>query len=605
MINKRYIKDRKPEETIARIRRILEKHRIFIEEPDKGLSFNYHNRFYSFRIRIKGTNLGVNGKGITKELAMASALAEFMERLQNFLIFEPSTGVRVSFNPSVERKFPFYFDANEKIVPPEDFPEMPSDFKVSNLGSDNFFSFWEIYKKILIKQDKSIPFLPFYNVMGNHITYLPVIVKSIYGSNGMAAGNTPEEAIVQGLSEILERYVMTQVYLKEISLPSVPDKYLKKYAPYQYHMIKSIEETGDYRVIVKDCSLGKGFPVIGVIFFLRYSNKYAFKLGSDPDISIALERCLTEFFQGKDKRNMDYKMLPIDLCPSFKVRDIEYDMVKVTNGQLHYPDSIFDDSRDFSPFVTFNSASQKERLKFLLDFIKKRDHNIYIRDVSFLGFNSYYIIIPGMSEVSYGTLKLNPKRDFDRMEYLSNLSSLDKGELQKLALDLDGFILKNRRTLNVNDYLGGIYPSMRLDLSLLISVIYYKLGDFKKSYKHHVSFLENLNNHGNYRLYYFQVVKEFLSLSTRYGRNSEKKKQMLMSLFDKDTVREVIHNYEDINNFLQFFSLPPCWNCNVCSEYGNCPYKYVESIYITLKENIKKNPVNQMDLKDVFYGCDA
>ncbi len=604
MINK-HIKDKKPEETISRIRHILEKHGILIEEPDEVLSFNYHNRFYSFRIRIKGTNLGVNGKGITKELAKASALAEFMERLQNFLIFEPSTGVRVSFNPSVERKFPFHFDTNEKLLSPEDFPDMPSDFKVSNLD-DDFFSFWENYKKILITQNKSMPFLPFYNVFEENITYLPVIIKSIYGSNGMAAGNTPEEAIVQGLSEILERYVMTQIYLKEIALPSVPEEYLKKYTPRQYSMIKSIEKTGDYRVIVKDCSLGKGFPVTGVIFLLRHSNKYAFKLGSDPDIAIALERCLTEFFQGKDTRNMDYKMLPIDLLPSFKERNIEYDMVRVTNGQVNYPDSIFEDNLSFSSFTTLNSASQKERLKFLLDFIKKRNHNIYIRDVSFLGFNSYYIIIPGMSEVSCGSLKLNPKRDFDRMEYLSKLSNLDNSELEKLAIDLEGFIFKNRRNLTVNDYLGGIYPSMRLNLSLLISVIYYKLGDFEKSYKHHVSFLENLNNHGNiHRLYYFQAVKEFLCLSTRYGRDVEKKKHILMSLFDKDTVRKVIHSYEDINNFFNSLSLPPCWNCDACSEYVNCPYKYVESIYITLKEHIKKNPVNQMGLKDVFSVRDA
>ncbi len=600
MIHKHYIKDRNPEETIARIRHILEKNRIFIEEPDEGLSFNYRNRFYSFRLRIKGTELGVNGKGITKELAMASALAEFMERLQNFLVFEPSAGVRVSFNPSIEKKFPFHFDTNEKIFPPEDSPELPSDFKVSNLGSDNFFSFWEHYKEILMEQNKSIPFLPFYNVLEERITYLPVVVKSIYGSNGMAAGNTPHEAIVQGLSEILERYVMTQIYLKEIALPSVPEEYLKTYTPYQYSMIKSIEETGDYRVIVKDCSLGKGFPVTGVIFLLRSGNKYAFKLGSDPDIAMALERCLAEFFQGKDTRNMDYKMLSVDLCPSFKERNVEYDMVKVTNGQLNYPDSIFEDSRNFVPFVTLNSDSQKERLKFLLDFIKKRGHNIYIRDVSFLGFNSYYIIIPGMSEVSYGSLKLNRKRDFDRMEYLSNLCNLNKSDLEKLAIDLEGFILKNRRNMTVNDYLGGIYPSMRLSLSLLISLIYYKLGDFEKSYKHHVNFLENLNNYSNYRLYYFQVVKEFLCLSTRYGRNVEKKKHILMSLFNRETVMKVIHNYDHINNLFQSLSLPPCWKCNVCSEYVNCPYKYVESIYITVKENIKKNPINQMDLKDVF-----
>ncbi len=50
---------------------------------------------------------------------------------------------------------------------------------------------------------------------------------------------------------------------------------------------------------MKDCSLGLGFPVIGTVVIFKDKNKYAFKFGSDPDMAIALERCLTEFFQGR------------------------------------------------------------------------------------------------------------------------------------------------------------------------------------------------------------------------------------------------------------------------------------------------------------------
>ena len=38
---------------------------------------------YSLRLVIEGTDIGTNGKGISKELATASAYAEFFERFQN------------------------------------------------------------------------------------------------------------------------------------------------------------------------------------------------------------------------------------------------------------------------------------------------------------------------------------------------------------------------------------------------------------------------------------------------------------------------------------------------------------------------------------------
>ena len=41
---------------------------------------------YSLRLCIKGTNIGQNGKGMTKEFALASAYAEFLERYQNGIL---------------------------------------------------------------------------------------------------------------------------------------------------------------------------------------------------------------------------------------------------------------------------------------------------------------------------------------------------------------------------------------------------------------------------------------------------------------------------------------------------------------------------------------
>lgn len=43
----------------------------------------------------------------------------------------------------------------------------------------------------------------------------------------MSAGNTIEEAVVQGLSEIIERYIQRRLFIEKPVLPTIPDDYIK------------------------------------------------------------------------------------------------------------------------------------------------------------------------------------------------------------------------------------------------------------------------------------------------------------------------------------------------------------------------------------------
>ena len=45
----------------------------------------------------------------------------------------------------------------------------------------------------------------------------------------MAAGNSKDEALVEGISEIIERYVHRLVIQNRLSLPDIPESYIKKY----------------------------------------------------------------------------------------------------------------------------------------------------------------------------------------------------------------------------------------------------------------------------------------------------------------------------------------------------------------------------------------
>ena len=96
-------KDEEPKNTVRKLKEILKDNGIKVEENwVKKSSVGT----YSLRLCIKGTNLGQNGKGMTKEFAEASAYAEFFERYQNgILVFRPE-------KPTKE--LPFTYSADEK-----------------------------------------------------------------------------------------------------------------------------------------------------------------------------------------------------------------------------------------------------------------------------------------------------------------------------------------------------------------------------------------------------------------------------------------------------------------------------------------------------------
>ncbi len=85
-----------------------------------------------------------------------------------------------------------YFDPNGEIT-----PELLVD-----LQSGNY--------------DRGIVTLPYVRQSDNETVYIPQsIIGNLFVSNGMSAGNTKNEARVQGLSEVFERFVKTVLLLRQ------------------------------------------------------------------------------------------------------------------------------------------------------------------------------------------------------------------------------------------------------------------------------------------------------------------------------------------------------------------------------------------------------
>lgn len=394
---KMHYKECFPDDTIQRLKKILDDCGIEIVET-VPLTSSINTQ--SLRISIKGTDIGTNGKGMNNAYARASAYAEFFERFQNAILGHTMPNSAI----------PFVVASDERMMSPADL------FDKSN--SNAFFDFYFSERGMLdsslaekIKRftsvnrfDKSDPCgmyltLPFYSVKNQKVVYLPYSSYSaMYGSNGMCAGNTREEALVQGLSEIVERIVQRRIFLEKPALPDMPLEYIQKY-PDIYEMFVKANSNPKYTVFIKDCSFGGKYPVVALCIIEKNTGKYGLKLGCHPNIGIALERTFTEITQGIDifeysrKRSwLDFSNNSVDtpdnISNSFKI------------GLSQYPYQLFAHTPDY-PFTDLErkvGQSNADILKsWIYDFLPEYD--ILIRDVSYTGFPSFHIIIPGLSEM--------------------------------------------------------------------------------------------------------------------------------------------------------------------------------------------------------------
>ncbi|TGD56612.1 30S ribosomal protein S12 methylthiotransferase accessory protein YcaO, partial [Salmonella enterica subsp. enterica serovar Poona] len=79
-------------------------------------------------------------------------------------------------------------------------------------------------------EERGVCGLPFTRQSDNQTVYIPMnIIGNLYVSNGMSAGNTRNEARVQGLSEVFERYVKNRIIAESISLPEIPAEVMARY----------------------------------------------------------------------------------------------------------------------------------------------------------------------------------------------------------------------------------------------------------------------------------------------------------------------------------------------------------------------------------------
>jgi ribosomal protein S12 methylthiotransferase accessory factor len=605
-------KEAPPSDTVNKIRNILFELGIMTQETNISNGVFYSCRINLANDKLDVLNFGTNGKGSTYEYALASGYAEFMERLQNHMLFKkrehavrgfveqlPQDSIFVKTLEERNLVCDFIYDNLEEIHDVKSTIEYCYNELSKMLFTDDKEELFQILNKEM--GFENLILIPFYSVSYNEEKKIPLdLMLMTTGSNGMSAGNTYEEAVLQGICEIFERYAASEIFNKELTPPTIPnDFFIDKPV---YKTLKYLEEETNYKVIIKDCSLGKELPVLGVIIIDQEKQLYNFKLGADFLIDIALERCLNEVHQG----TVDFHGLSFKLFDShegdgvFSPEDYTFHNYKkiFVDGSGIWPASIFfsENSYDFKGVNANFGLSDKEDLKYCIELTHKLGYEVLIRNVSHLGFPAYYVIIPGMSQLATKKSDYNLyKKSINGTSLLKKIKSLNNKEIRIL---IDGYednyhVMKCDGYKYFNSYLYNVDKDLLdLDIELLLFMLYYKIGEPLKAKQYLDIFLTEKNR---IEYSYFFAISDYILFKDKRGYSQKNINDILSKVYGEEVAEEIVNDLSSPEDIFQYHDFPNCYNCEECSVVKSCRFFDLLDIEKKVHDKIQCANINQLD----------
>lgn len=616
-------KSTEPLHTVNTIRRILEECDMFLYEYHLGYQLPgvFHSRLWLGDEEFHQLNIGTNGKGMNPRYAAASAYGEFMERLQNSALFPVrQTGFaleKASEGEDMQQLrarlveadavLNFKFAPDETVRDIDDVLELCRDVLTDAFGGSGIMPEEEIRGAF---EGFPVQCVPFYSVNEDSTRLLPAkILWNSCGSNGMCAGNTPHEAIIQGLGEIFERYAIRKIYQAQLQLPTIPAELFA--GTEIYKKLCGMAEKG-YRFTIKDCSVGEELPVIGLLLENTGSGTYTFHLGADPSPVTALERCLTEIYQGNSEavaerfknRQDDGTVVFPEETDKKKRRAYINELCKtIESGFGKWPECIFAESTAFTGFAHPVSLDDRDDLQYLTDICLRNGRKLFIRDVSWLGFPAYQVYIPGMSEADFipGMCfsDLGPWMELVRNQRtLINLPNAEKEELVRLAVALHE-VQENSLALPFNPekwYVSNVnFRLQQYDSDLLSIMIYAVAGKYDWAASHMQEYLNSKVSQNGPRLYYKALYEYYRLLDSR----EEKPEDKISSCFGS-TLAERCQASTELGKAFDRAVFPVCFHCDSCGVRENCRFVIVMAKLKKLHEIYQKNLPNQATLSEIF-----
>ena len=217
------------------------------------------------------------GKGGTPSQSEASAVMELAERFSFFsFVKKPS-------NFFVEK----YGQIKDRVIPFEMIAKSVHD------ESDDLQVTQKIFENLPLKWTWA------YNLSRNKETLVPFDwFFAINEFNGPSAGNCVEEAVSQGICEIIERHTSSVISHKRLKVPAIRADSATD--PLVVEMLGKYRKAG-VELFVSDFTLDTGIPSVGILAYdpttFPELSEIVWTAGTTPDPQKAFSRALTEVAQ--------------------------------------------------------------------------------------------------------------------------------------------------------------------------------------------------------------------------------------------------------------------------------------------------------------------
>lgn len=539
-----------PENTIKRIDDGFKTLGLNLLYNEKIVSSLYTS-IYSGHVFIDILGFKTECKGTTSLLSKASAYAEMAERFSAGLLYfiiplpEKSAKYRKILTEVTERRFlkGFIKTNSHELTNFENI----SRFFHNRISRRQY----EYFKKehlfdILVDA---------YSLIYNKTVKIPIhFIELKSTSNGLAAGNTYEEAISQASFEIFERHVANKIVSEKKICPTIENNSIQNKEIQRYiKMFKSL----NIEVIIKDFTLNNKLPVIGVLFInhniehdknkLKKDRYYKrINVGSHCDINEAIVRCFTEYSQNLDTEEL-IKRKQSDVIYDPWTRILEKRYIGPDN-EFKYFSRHFDYYGDLSFLEKGKTISFKDLkcsingdclddIKVIIDICKKNNWDLLVIDYTHkvLQFPTVRVIIPPIS-TDYDILKrecLNIQNFEERFNFFYGIKNFyqylkddswikDKKQIKILIENIEEYLSKE---LEYHQF----FLTRENNFTQLINLFHilpflYLAIDCQKEAKKYFKVLQNFDFSPPYKSSYFKSL-----YTTKYNPAIYKKYIMMIN----------------------------------------------------------------------------
>lgn len=312
-----------PEETIARLKQKLAEVKLDIlsdvQRVDSGrldipVYFSICGR-EAFEVIRNKKQLG---KGCTPAQSQASACMELIERFSFFSFRQnPGNFIIATYAELKEEGLPLlplkYLlqSVHDECTSEETLAELLADIPIR----------WTWATNLNRGEMVLLPFSWFY---------------AINEFNGPSAGNSYEEAILQGLCEIVERHVCALITRERIKAPRIdPDSITD---PVAIELLHKFTRHG-IKIYLNDFSLDTGIPTVGALGIdpstFPETSEIVYTAGTTPEPNKALIRALTEVAQLSGDFHTKANYLASGLPKPLSLAEVDYILEPGSTLKLH------------------------------------------------------------------------------------------------------------------------------------------------------------------------------------------------------------------------------------------------------------------------------